>query len=296
MEYILACLMGITCAVFVLAMLYTKNSKRLTVLGRLEEYTRETEGSFLPQELTAPLRERLGRLLLQFFTRISGKLVPGNKKEAYSSKLQAAGNLGGINAETFLMLKYLFLLSMIITGIWTRSILYFTMMLALGWFVPDLYLKSKENRRRSQILKSLPDVLDLLSVSVEAGLGFDAALQKVIDKYPGALSNEFEKTLQEINIGKHRKEALRDMGERVGVDDLTTFLVSIIQAEQLGVSIGNVLRLQSRQLRTNRRMRAEEKAQQAPVKILIPLLLFIFPTILLVLLGPAVIQLIDTFK
>jgi tight adherence protein C len=140
----------------------------------------------------------------------------------------------------------------------------------------------------------LPDILDLLSVSVEAGLGFDAALQKVVEKTKGPLTMEFEKTLQEINIGKSRREALRDMQARVNADDVTTFLGSIIQADQLGVSITNVLRIQSKQVRENRKMRAEEKAQKAPVKILIPLVLFIFPTIFIVLLGPAAIQLIDT--
>lgn len=296
MDYIIACLIGMALAALVLAILYSKNSKRIVALARLEEYTQGVEASYLPPELTAPLKERLGIWLMQFFTRVSGKMLPGNKKEVYSRKLQMAGDPWGINAETFLFFKYLFLFIMLLIGIWTANVLYFSVLFCLGYFMPDLCLKSKEKGRHEEILKSLPDVLDLLSVSVEAGLGFDAALQKVIDKSGGPLSDEFAKTLQEINIGKHRREALRDMAERVAVDDLTTFLASIIQAEQLGVSIANVLRLQSGQLRANRRMRAEEKAQQAPVKILIPLLLFIFPCILLVLLGPAVIQLIDTFN
>lgn len=294
MDYMLAALIGMALATLILALLYTKNSRRLVVLDRLEQYTREEENRYLPAELAAPLKERLGNGLLQFFTRISGKLIPGNKKALYRQKLLTAGEPWGINAETFLLFKYLFLLIMLILGIWTGNGLYITVFLGLGLFLPDILLKSKEKNRRDEILKSLPDVLDLLSVSVEAGLGFDAALQKVIDKSGGPLSDEFAITLQEINIGKQRREALRDMAERVAIDDLTTFLASIIQAEQLGVSIANVLRLQSGQLRANRRMRAEEKAQQAPVKILIPLLLFIFPCILLVLLGPAVIQLMDT--
>lgn len=294
MDYMLAALTGVAFATLILALLYTKNSQRLIVLDRLEQYTREEETHYLPVELAAPLKERLGNCLLQYFTRLSGKLIPGNKITLYRQKLQMAGEPWGINAETFLFFKYLFLLIMLLIGICTGNELYIMVCLGLGFFLPDICLKSKEKNRREEILKSLPDVLDLLSVSVEAGLGFDAALQKVIDKSEGPLSNEFAITLQEINIGKHRREALRDMADRVAIDDLTTFLASIIQAEQLGVSIANVLRLQSAQLRANRRMRAEEKAQQAPVKILIPLLLFIFPCILLVLLGPAVIQLMDT--
>ena len=145
------------------------------------------------------------------------------------------------------------------------------------------------------MVKSLPDVLDLISVSVEAGLSFDAALQKVVEKTSGPLTQEFEKTLQEINMGKPRREALRDMADRINVNDITVFLSAVIQADQLGVSISNVLSIQSKQVRENRRMRAEEAAQKAPVKILIPLVVFIFPTLLIVLLGPAVLQILDNF-
>jgi tight adherence protein C len=134
----------------------------------------------------------------------------------------------------------------------------------------------------------------LLTVSVEAGLGFDAALLKVIDKMPGPLADEFKTVLQEVKVGKIKKDALRDMAERVGMQDLTTFLGSVIQAEQFGVSIGNVLRIQSEQMRQKRRQRAQEKAMKAPVKMLIPMVFFIFPTIFSVLLGPIVIKVIST--
>ena len=139
----------------------------------------------------------------------------------------------------------------------------------------------------------MPDVLDLLTVSVEAGLGFDAALQRVVQKMTGAISVEFAKTLQEIKMGKHRREALRDLGLRTGIDDLNTFISAIVQADQLGVSIGNVLRVQSEQMRRKRRQRIEEKAMKAPIKMLIPMVLFIFPTIFIVLLGPAAMQMIE---
>ena len=163
----------------------------------------------------------------------------------------------------------------------------------IGLFMPDLFLKSNEKKRKELMVKSLPDVLDLISVSVEAGLGFDAALQKVVEKTSGPLTEEFEQTLNEINMGKPRREALRDMANRIQVDDISTFLGSIIQADQLGVSMTNVLRIQSRQVRENRRMKAEEAAQKAPIKILIPLVVFIFPTLLVVLLGPAILSLKD---
>jgi tight adherence protein C len=138
--------------------------------------------------------------------------------------------------------------------------------------------------------------LDLLTVSVEAGLGFDQALLKIVEKTKGPLTEECIRVLHEIRIGKARRDALREMGKRTGVEDLQTFVAAIIQADQLGVSIGNVLRIQSRQLRQKRRQKAEEKAQKAPVKMLIPMILFIFPSLFILLLGPGVLQLIDNFS
>ena len=142
--------------------------------------------------------------------------------------------------------------------------------------------------------RSLPDVLDLLTISVEAGLGFDAAVLRVTEKLGGVLGEEFSRVLQETKMGKSRREALRDMAARVGVDDVSSFVNAVIQAEQLGVSIGSVLRLQSQAMRVKRRQRAEEAALQAPVKMLFPLIFFIFPGLFVVLLGPAVIQIMET--
>jgi tight adherence protein C len=131
---------------------------------------------------------------------------------------------------------------------------------------------------------------------VEVGLGFDQALLKIVEKTKGPLTEECIRVLHEIRIGKARRDALREMGKRTGVEDLQTFVAAIIQADQLGVSIGNVLRIQSRQLRQKRRQKAEEKAQKAPVKMLIPMILFIFPSLFILLLGPGVLQLIDNFS
>lgn len=161
--------------------------------------------------------------------------------------------------------------------------------------LPRLILKRKINDRQKKIRNSMPDVLDLLSVSVEAGLAFDGAISKVIEKTKGPISDEFSKVLQEMRIGKNKRDALKDMIGRVNVPDLTSFVGAIIQADQLGVSIGNVLRIQSKQMREKRRQRAQEKAMKAPVKMLIPMVMFIFPTIFSVLLGPVVIKVIAMF-
>lgn len=295
METILSSLLSLTVVFLLMALIYVKNHKKLVIQTRLEDYTRDTDKIFLIPELNQPLGIRLRTVISRVMRRISGRMVPGRKKEAWARRLVAAGNPCGLDADSFLLLKYLFIVISAVAGFFSGNIFCMLLFAGVAFILPDFYLKSQEKRRKSLILRSLPDVLDLLCVSVEAGLGFDAALQRVIEKYPGPLCEEFEKTLKEINVGKPRREALRDMAERVRVDEITTFMGSVIQAEQLGVSITNVLRLQSEQVREDRRMRAEEKAQQAAVKILIPLVLFIFPTILIVLLGPAVIQMMDTF-
>jgi len=294
MEIILLSLITLTVSAFVLGFIYSINATKLHIKKRLETYTSESEKCNLPPELNRPLKDRILLPIFQGLTRIFSKIISGDKKQAYEIRLQAPGNPSGLHAEGFLVLKYLVLFLALLLGILMRNGLFIFLFLMMGILVPDLFLKSNEKKRKDLILKSLPDVLDLLSVSVEAGLGFDSALQKVIEKSSGPLTDEFEKALQEINIGKPRREALRDMADRVNVDDVRIFLGSVIQADQLGVSIGNVLRLQSKQVRVNRRMRAEETAQKAPIKILIPLVLFIFPTILIVLLGPAVIKLMHT--
>ena len=165
----------------------------------------------------------------------------------------------------------------------------------MGVLIPNLVLNGKIRGRQKNILKSLPDVMDLLTVSVEAGLGFDAALSKVVDKMPGTLSEEFQVLLQEIKIGKARKDAMYQMAERIGVTDFRSFISAVIQADQLGSSLGRVLRIQSEQIRNNRKQRIQEKAMKAPIKMLIPMVVFIFPVIFIVLLGPTAINLIHTF-
>jgi len=296
MEIIISCLIAAAVSVSMMGLIYFLNHKRLIVAERLEIYVQEQQDVYLPPELNKSFKERALKLVSDFFSRISSKIVPQNKKEAYEKKLLAAGNPCGLNAVSFLVLKYFILFLSILLGLLSRNALLLIIFMITGFVIPDFYLRVNEKKRKELFSKSLPDVLDLLSVSVEAGLSFDAALQKITEKYSGPLSDEFSKVLNEINMGRLRSEALRDMANRIDVEDVTVFIGSIIQADQLGVSISNVLRLQSAQVRANRRMKAEEKAQQAPIKILIPLVLFVFPTILIILLGPAVIHLLNTFK
>lgn len=165
----------------------------------------------------------------------------------------------------------------------------------MGYMFPRSWQKAQIKKKQAQIENTLPDTLDLLTVSVEAGLGFDAALLKVVEKQKGALAEEFLKVLQEIKMGRPRRDALRDLSKRNPIEDLSNVIAALVQADQLGIPIAGVLRNQSKQIRQKHRQRAEEKAQKAPVKMMIPLVFFVFPSIFIIILGPAVIRMIDIF-
>jgi len=161
---------------------------------------------------------------------------------------------------------------------------------AIGFILPDLWIRDRVKKRQKRINKVLPDVIDIISISVEAGLGFDGACQRVASKRRDDIGVEFERFLIELRLGKSRREALRNIVRRTGVKDLQLFVNAIIQADTLGVSIANVLRIQSDQIRIRRRQHAEELAHKAPIKMLFPMALFIFPAIFVVILGPIVPQ------
>jgi len=165
----------------------------------------------------------------------------------------------------------------------------------IGYFLPRQWLKGQVKKKQKLVIKALPDALDLITTCVEAGLGLDAALQRVAEKSEGPLADELQKMLRDVSMGKLRREAMTELAERIGVDELSTFITAIIQAEQLGVGIAQVLRVQSDQLRTQRRQRAERQAHEAPIKMIFPLVLFIFPAFLAVILGPAVIRISTAF-
>jgi tight adherence protein C len=192
------------------------------------------------------------------------------------------------------VIKYTIFTMSIIGGIFTGNMLYLLLLAMAGFMLPDQWLKSLITGRKEEILKGLPNFLDMLCISVQAGLGFEAALQKVIEKKRGALADEFRIVIQEMRMGKARRVAMKDMAERVGISEVTVFVTAVIQAEMLGVSISNVLQVQAQQARDARRMQAEEKAMKAPIKMLLPLVFFIFPVLFIILLGPSFINLLET--
>ncbi|MBO8126922.1 MAG: type II secretion system F family protein [Firmicutes bacterium] len=269
--------------------------KRLSSPG--EEYSQ------WEQVLSAPVYVRLFKPALAKVAQLAARLTPKEHKEKLRSRLLMAGNPGNLQVQDYLAVKTILTVGLpLVTyflsvgAVPEKALLLTAFAGVFAFVVPDLVLKSRVEKRQKAIQKSLPDVLDLLTVSVEAGLGFDSALAKVTEKMRGPLVDEFSRTLQEIRLGKPRRTALRDLADRVRVDELSTFVTALIQADQLGVSIGNVLRVQSEQMRYKRRQKAEETAMKAPVKMLFPMIIFIFPTIFIILLGPAAIRVMKTFS
>jgi tight adherence protein C len=273
-----------------------------TLQQRLAEYgARETPATLEEIELSLPFSQRVVVPLLNTIAQFVARFTPQRSLESSRHSLELAGNPYNLTASQFwavraaaaIILGVLIAALMFVTNAaWTQRILYPIIAAALGFFLPVLWLSSQISRRKNSIIKSLPDALDLLTVCVEAGLGFDAAMQKVTEKWKDDLAMAFGMVLREISLGKLRREALRDMADRMDVPDVTSFVAAIIQADQLGVSIAKVLRIQSDQMRVRRRQRAEEKAHQAPIKMLFPMVFLIFPSLYLVLLGPAVLQVI----
>jgi tight adherence protein C len=255
-------------------------------------------------ELSQPFTERVIMPMLQNLGEMLQKLTPQQNVEQARQKLEVAGLAHRIKPAQFYAARIaasliLGILGLVfaLTGPGTplyQRILFGAGGFVLGYFLPPLLLTSKIQRRQEEVLKALPDALDLLTICVEAGLGFDAAMAKVAEKWDNELSLAFSRTVQQMQLGKLRREALRDMANSLDVSDVTSFVAAIIQADQLGVSMAKVMRIQSEQMRVKRRQRAEEKARQAPVKIMIPLAFCIFPSILIVLLGPAALQIRDS--
>ena len=258
----------------------------------------------LDEELSLPFSQRiLSPLSGSGATRLA-RLTPRSIREMVGEKLAAAGGLQGMGANEFLLLILFlsFALPLItamlamIAGAPVHQVVGFSLYaFALGLYLPFFILNRKIKSRRRSMVRDLPDVLDLLTVSVEAGLGFDGALHKLSEKMKGALVEEFSRLLNEIRVGVPRRNALVAMAGRCNLEDVSVFTTSLVQADQLGVGIGNVLRVQSAAMREKRRQRAQAAAMKAPVKMLLPLVMFIFPTIFVILLGPAVIQLIASF-
>ncbi|MGI6093517.1 MAG: type II secretion system F family protein [Veillonellaceae bacterium] len=253
----------------------------------------------IDHELDKPFKERILAPLTSNLASAVDRLAPASVKKVVADRLAMAGGFAGLGVEEFLLFCIILAvalssvvcsLAMVLQTPAGKTFALAIIFGLIGLIAPFVLLSRNIAQRKLSIQRDLPDVLDLLTVSVEAGLSFDGALAKLSEKMKGALVDEFTRLLQEIRMGIPRREALTAMGLRCDVPDVSLFTTSLVQADQLGVGIGNVLRVQSASMREKRQQRCEEKAMKAPIKMMLPLVLFIFPTIFIVLLGPAIIQ------
>jgi tight adherence protein C len=273
--------------------------------ARLAEFIQRGDVASLEEiELSQPFSERVLVPLINRVGEFSARFTPQKAIQDTERKMELAGNPWPINAPTFLAIR--FILAVILGGLamvaflgsttWTTTdkVMLIGGATLGGFFLPHIMLTTRITRRQKEIRNAMPDALDLLTICVEAGLGFDAAMSKVAEKWETELSLAFARVIREIQLGKIRREALKDMADRLGIPELTSFVAAIIQSEQLGVSLAKVLRIQSDQMRLKRRQRAEEEAHKAPIKMIIPLALLVFPSIMIIILTPAVIQIMGS--
>jgi tight adherence protein C len=269
-------------------------TERLAVYGSADFIREETLKKSLAERAVAPVFIGVGKWLSRF--------TPAGWMEKTNHRLLLAGSPGTLDANAWAVIKLISIAVAAVLWFLVQSgtdaqmkLISFVLLGILGFFGPDVWITRRVDERRTSMQKALPDVLDLLVISVEAGLGFDSALARVVATVPGPLSEEFFRMLQETRVGVSRRDAMRHLNERTDVGELRSFLLAMMQAEAFGVSIAQVLRVQADEMRVKRRQRAQEKAFAAPVKLVFPLVFCIFPALFIVLLGPAAIQIYETF-
>lgn len=258
--------------------------------------------------LSADLREQglrqpfADRMIVPLISGISGwarRLSPAGAAARIEHRLTLAGRPEGWDADKVVALKIVgsFIGALLAVLIMRSSeaspaaTIGFGLLLGgMGFFAPDAVIARKAGERQDEIRRTLPDTMDLLTISVEAGLGFDAALMQVMNNVPGALTQEIGRLLHEMRLGKSRADAFRSLGERTEVPELNSFVLAMVQADSFGVSIAKTLRAQAKELRSKRRQRAEEKAMRIPIKILFPMIFCVLPSLFVVVLGPGAIR------
>jgi len=266
-------------------------------LRRLEGYQLQ---DVRDQEMLTPISERVFAPILQGLSGLTQRFTPQGYREQVARKLVRAGSPINLSVDQLLVMKLLGAMSILLWAPLVLVVLKLTGLFALlfigfAWAASflgvDVYLTRAIESRQHEIAVQLPDILDLLVISVEAGLGFEQALERTTTAVPGALSDEFRRMLRETRIGSSRAEALRAMDERCEVSELRAFILAMLQADTFGVSISRILRSQADEMRVRRRLRAQEQAQKAPIKMLFPLVFCIFPSIFVVIIGPAMLSL-----
>ena len=298
---------ALTVAVSVTLMVVALMSKPVatTIESRITDFRQRAVGyEGEGPDLDVPFVERVLKPGIEGIARVFGSVLPASLLANIQRQLVMAGNPMSLNAfVTFwavLLAAFggvgLILFVALPANLILQKLAAMAVLLMLAWTFPRTWLKGKLRSRQKVILKGLPDAMDLVTTCVEAGLGLDAALARVAERTEGPFANELQVMMRDVALGKLRREAMQELADRIGVEELTSFITSIIQAEQLGVGIAQVLRVQADQMRTKRRQKAERSAHEAPIKMLFPLVLFIFPSFLLVILGPAGIRIASSFS
>lgn len=268
----------------------------------LEAFTSAPDS--IKQELDPGFQERVLNPTTRWFAGMGRRLTPLDHNDRMRKKLDAAGNPEGWTPERITSTKAAGFVAGLVFALAGTLVLSLSVMPAMavsvglalaGYYGIDLYLYQRKHDRAEKMRNDLADAIDLLTISVEAGLGFDAALAHVAKNTKGPLAEEFARVLQEMQIGMGRSDALRGLGERSSLPELKGFTTAMVQADAFGIPVGRVLRVQSSEMRTKRRQLAEEKAQKVPVKILLPLIFFILPTLFIIVMGPGVIQMMSSF-
>jgi tight adherence protein C len=291
-------------AVVILLVGARRPEKAIVIEERLAQFGNRVP-SLEEVEMQQPFQQRILLPMLRSVSKRVSRFAPAQNVARLRQQLLEAGAPRGLGPTEFTGLRFviggglgaLFFVLMLISG--SSVLVMFGLpgvLLLLGYMMPGIWLSRKTKQRKYEITRALPDAIDLLTISVEAGLGFDPALGRVVEKWDNALTRELGRMLSEMRMGASRRDAMRDVVARVNVDDLNTFMGAVIQADQLGVSISQVLRVQSKQMRQRRRQRAEEQAHKAPLKMLFPMVFLIFPTIYIVILGPAIPRLVESFR
>jgi tight adherence protein C len=256
------------------------------------------------RELARPARERLVRPFYNAALRLARRFTPAGAREAIHRKLVAAGSPVAWDADRVVVAKIAGLGGGLLAGLvsvlglgfaWPIRLLGFLALCLAGYYLPNVVLTNAVQRRQNAIRQALPDSIDLLTICVEAGLGFDAAVAHVSKSTTGPLADEFYRTLQEVQLGRSRNEAMRNLAARSNVAELRAFVLAMVQADIFGVSVANVLRVQAKEMRVKRRQLAEERAMKVPIKVLFPVLFCIFPALFVVILGPAIMRIVDLF-
>lgn len=293
-----------SCSIFLLIFGFSQLRQQSTMQDRLNTFlTSDTfqQASFQEIELSRPFSDRVIMPIVRRVASFFSWFWPERRLKAVQTRLFLAGNPGRLRPIDFVAVRVITGAVLLGTGLlygyltsYPVSFVSLLMLAALafcGFYLPDFWLSRRITTRQTDIINSLPDTLDMLTITIEAGLSFESGLQEIMNKWDNELSREFARTLRDVGMGQSRRQALNSLSERTGVADVQSFVASLNQAEELGVSIGRVLKTQSEDMRVKRRQRAHERANQAPIKIMFPLVFLIFPAIFAVLLGPAVPQL-----